>query len=200
MRDLERCVVLVARLPVPPPLELLTHHWIRMSWQGEFVALVGADEVRSAADRALAVATELRRLVGLPCAVGAAEGTIADLAGTLAQARQVSQAAPRTMSTVYYRTDLFAELAVARVPQVDGWLRDVARRLAGGPALVTTLDSFYRNGMSRTLTAAELRIHPRTLDYRLRRVHDLTGLDPLSVRGVRVLSTTATRVLSGGWD
>jgi sugar diacid utilization regulator len=100
---------------------------------------------------------------------------------------------------VHFRTDLFAELGVAQVPSVDRWLRELACRLAAGPDLVTTLDAFYRNDMGRTRTAAALCIHPRTLDYRLQRVHELTGLDPVSVRGVRILSTAVTRVLAGAW-
>jgi len=208
-----RCVVLVVRVRVapghadPPRIgiveDLLARYWIPLSWQApdEFVALVGADGSVSAADRALAVARDFGQLVELPCAVGAAEGDADGFAGTLAQARQVCQVAPLTVrpDTVYYRTDLFAELGVSRVPPVDEWLRDVGQRLTAGPQLVATLDTFYRNKMARTLTAAALCIHPRTLDYRLHRVRELTGLDPVSVRGIRILSTTVTRVLAGAW-
>lgn len=209
-----RCVVLVVRIPSIPGHtdlpwteiveDLLARYWIPLSWQGsdEFVALVGADGPVSAADRALAVARDFGQLVGLPCAAAAAESDDADeLVDTLAQARQVSQVAPLAArpDTVYYRTDLFAELGVTRVPPVDEWLREVGQRLSAGPQLVSTLDAFYRNKMARTLTAAALRIHPRTLDYRLSRVRELTGLDPVSVRGVRILSTTVTRVLAGAW-
>jgi sugar diacid utilization regulator len=133
--------------------------------------------------------------------VGAAEGDAEGFADALAQARQVCRVAPLTVrpDTVHYRADLFAELGVSRVPPVDEWLRDVGQRLTAGPHLVATLDAFYRNKMTRTLTAASLGIHPRTLDYRLNRVRELTGLDPVSVRGVRILSTTVTRVLAGAW-
>lgn len=210
-----RCVVLVVRIPrapsgpIDPPraevvAELLARYWAPMSWEApeEFVALVGADGPVSAEDRALAVARDFGHLVGLPCAVGAAIGDLGELAGTLERARQVCQVAPLDTApdTVHYRTDLFAELGVARVPRVEEWLRDVARRLAAGPQLVPTLAALYRTGMSRTLTAAALGIHPRTLDYRLRRVQELTGLDPMSARGVRILATTVNRALSGCWQ
>ncbi|HEU5474370.1 MAG TPA: helix-turn-helix domain-containing protein [Actinophytocola sp.] len=209
-----RCVVLVVRTPParpghadPPRAEvvadLLARHWMPMSWEtpAEFVALVGADGPVSAEDRALAVARDFGQLVELPCAVGAAVGDTGELAGPLAQARQVCRVAPLDTSpgTVHYRTDLFAELGVARVPPVEAWLRDVADRLAAGPNLVPTLAAFYRTDMSRMLTAATLGIHPRTLDYRLRRAHEVTGLDPVSVRGVRILSTAVTRALAGAW-
>jgi len=209
-----RCVVLVVRTPSalpghadPPRTEIVTdllaRYWIPMSWEEreEFVALVGADGPVCAEDRALAVARDFGQLVELPCVAGAAVGDISELDGTLAQARQVCQVAPIDLlpGTVYYRTDLFAELGVARVPQVEAWLREVADRLGTGPHLVPTLAAFYHTNMSRMLTAAALGIHPRTLDYRLRRVHELTGLDPVSVRGVRILSTTVTRALAGAW-
>jgi sugar diacid utilization regulator len=50
--------------------------------------------------------------------------------------------------------------------------------------------------MNRAATAAALHIHPRTLDYRLRRVRDVTGVDPGSTAGVRLLSATVTRSLA----
>jgi hypothetical protein len=210
-----RCAVLVVRIPAaprghadPPRAEvvadLLARYWTPMSWEApeEFVALVGADGPVSAEDRALAVARDFGQLVKLPCAVGAGIGDIGELAGTLERARQVCRVAPldRLPATVYYRTDLFAELGVALVPRVGEWLRDVASQLAGGPQLVPTLAALYRTGMSRTLTAAAVGIHPRTLDYRLRRVQELTGLDPVSARGVRILATTVNCVLSGCWQ
>jgi hypothetical protein len=210
----ERCLVLVARIPEmisgradPPRAEivesLLTRHWLPISWRApeEFIALVGTDGVVSADDRALAVARDFGQLVELPCAVGAAECGPGELAAALEQARQVCQVAPLTVrpGVVFQRTDLFAELSVAKVPRAELWLRDVARRIADGPDLIATLDSFYRNNMARTVTAAALRIHPRTLDYRLQRVRELTGLDPLSVKGVRILSTAVTRALAGAW-
>jgi hypothetical protein len=202
-----RYVVLVVRMPDArrpnPPraeilAELLTRHWVPLSWEHpeEFIALIDAG---SAPEKALALARDLGQLVNGRCAVGAAEEAAGELAGALAQAREVSRTAPleSVPGTVFYRTDLFAELGVARVPPVDGWLRDVARRLASGPQLITTLDVFYRNNLGRTLTAAALGVHPRTVDYRLRRVRELTGLDPVSVRGVRILSTAVTRFLAG---
>jgi hypothetical protein len=177
--------------------DLLGRHWIPLRWEepGEFVALVPDDGSRD-----LGVVQDFGDRVGLPCAVGAARGRTGELAGTFARARQVSRAAPvRSVThTVHHLTDLFPEVGAARIPPVDRWLREVADRLAAGPDLVATLDAFYRLDLARTRTAAALGIHPRTLEYRLRRVHDLTGLDPASVRGIRVLSTTVTRVLAGG--
>jgi DNA-binding PucR family transcriptional regulator len=94
-------------------------------------------------------------------------------------------------------SDTFVELGVARTPDVEEWLRGIGQRLAAGPDLVTTLDAFYEHGMNRLRAAGALHIHPRTLDYRLRRVGELTGLDPESVQGVRTFSATVSFLLSG---
>ncbi|GAB3740610.1 helix-turn-helix domain-containing protein [Amycolatopsis oliviviridis] len=173
---------------------LLSRQRIPLSWEepGEFVAVV-AD--------AAAAARMVRDFVestGLPVAVGASHATGGRVAAAFAGARELSRVAPvrPAPGTVHYLTDLFAEVGANRLPPVDGWLREVSGRLATGPRLVGTLDAFYRNDMSRSRTAASLNIHPRTLDYRLSRVRDLTGLDPVSVRGVRILSTVVNRALA----
>jgi sugar diacid utilization regulator len=54
--------------------------------------------------------------------------------------------------------------------------------------------------MNRLNTAGTLRIHPRTLDYRFRRVRALVGMAPGSLQGVRVLSAVVARVLAGRWS
>jgi hypothetical protein len=197
----EDWVVTVVRIPAGHPnrtdvlQDLLSRHWIPVHWEepGEFVALVP-----DGGSQGLSVVQDFGDRVGLPCAVGASRGRVGELAETFARARQVSRAAPvrSVPSAVHYLTDLFPEIGAARIPPVDRWLREVADRLTAGPHLIATLDALYRNDMARARTAGLLGIHPRTLEYRLRRVHDLTGLDPLSVRGVRILSTIVTRVLA----
>ncbi|WP_199565004.1 PucR family transcriptional regulator [Spongiactinospora rosea] len=189
-------------------------HLVPLSWQrpDELLALVPHDgsvlvsaraspPTASSGDRLPRLVREIVERVGRPCAVGTAAGPAGDLTRTAELARRVAHVAPlettpRTFSGV---ADVFAELAATQLPEVDRWLREIARRLATGPDLVTTLDAYYRADMNRLLTAAALNIHPRTLDYRLQRVRALSGLDPSTVHGVRVLSTTITRVLSGAW-
>ncbi|MEU2561114.1 helix-turn-helix domain-containing protein [Streptomyces longispororuber] len=138
--------------------------------------------------------------IGRPCAAGTAAAPLAELAGALARARRISRAAPLRRAPAGPRphttADVFVELAVADVPFVDAWLAIVAGRLEPGPDLVVTLDAYYRHDMDRSATAAALNVHPRTLDYRLRRVRELTGLPPGSTRGVRILSAAVTRRLA----
>lgn len=46
------------------------------------------------------------------------------------------------------------------------------------PELLRTLRVFFNTDMNRRLTARQLNIHPNTIDYRLRRIAQLTGLNP----------------------
>ncbi|MBF9130389.1 helix-turn-helix domain-containing protein [Plantactinospora sp. S1510] len=148
--------------------------------------------------KALQRVRQATALIGQPCGVGSAEGAVGGLAETLAWAREASRVAPPQdrPERLPEIADLFVEMAVARTPAVDGWLRTYARALAAGPDLVATLRAYYANDMIRTSTAAALHIHPRTLDYRLRRVREVTGIDPGSTVGVRLLSATVARTLA----
>ncbi|MDG4789272.1 helix-turn-helix domain-containing protein [Micromonospora sp. WMMD1102] len=137
-------------------------------------------------------------LIGQPCAVGSAQGAVGRLAETLSWAREASRVAPPQdrPERLPELADLFVEMAVAHTPAIDGWLRGYAKALVGGPDLVATLGAYYANDMNRTSAAAALHIHPRTLDYRLRRVREITGVDPGSTVGVRLLSATVARTLA----
>ena len=180
---------------------LLRRARLPMVWDtpDEFVALLPAGPTRTPEQtetQALAIAAELAELVARPCSVGAATAKTGALADAASLAGRVSRVSPpqKTPSHLPNMRDMFVELAVTELPQVDDWLTDLGRQLATGPDLVRTLDAFYRHDMNRLNTAGELRIHPRTLDYRLHRVRELVGIDPSSTRGVRTLSTAVTRL------
>ena len=76
-----------------------------------------------------------------------------------------------------------AELLLARSPR----LAEVARRRALGPLeeyarkrgsdLIDTVEAFLASDLDRRRAATALHVHPNTLDYRLKRVEELTGLD-----------------------
>ena len=66
-----------------------------------------------------------------------------------------------------------------------------------GTALVVTLDSYFENGCSVASTARALQVHPKTLAYRLRRIHEVSGLD-LADRQRRLDAELALRVLGPG--
>jgi len=182
--------------------------------QAEVVAALAADRTPAAwlAADELAVLTPGREaktkildcvrrataLIEQPCGIGTALGAVGRLSETLAWAREASRVAPPQdrPQRLPGIEDLFVEMAVARAPALDGWLRARAEALANGPELVATLHAYYANDMNRVRCAAALHIHPRTLDYRLRRVREVAGVDPGSTVGVRLLSAAVARTLA----
>ncbi|MEU1999337.1 helix-turn-helix domain-containing protein [Nocardia gamkensis] len=52
------------------------------------------------------------------------------------------------------------------------------------PELLQTLRSYISNNLNRQRTARSLQVHPNTVDYRLRRISQVTGLDPTTTSGV----------------
>ncbi|WP_405539240.1 helix-turn-helix domain-containing protein [Streptomyces sp. NBC_00075] len=189
---------------------LLRRRQVPIMWHDpeELVALTpeSADDpadaptVPTRQDRALSVVHDITEAVGGSCAIGTSVGAAGALAAAFDRARRVSRVAPMQSGRQHPHTmnDVFVELGVSRLPEVDNWLGDLAGHLTRGPDLITTLDSYYRHDMDRTRTAAALNVHPRTLDYRLQRAHELTGIQPGSTHGVRVLSVVVTRSLARG--
>ncbi|WP_410667749.1 PucR family transcriptional regulator [Amycolatopsis sp. cmx-4-68] len=179
-------------------------HAVPIAWRGpdELLVLLPAGAPQETpADDALSVVRDIAEAVAGACRVGVATGPAGRLPETVSLARQVAEVAPvqRIPQVLPGIGDVFVELGVVRVPEVDQWLRAVAHRLANGPDLVTTLDVYYRHDMNRLRAAVALHIHPRTLDYRLRRVREVTGVDPSSTKGVRVLTAAVARLLAGAW-
>jgi hypothetical protein len=78
--------------------------------------------------------------------------------------------------------EFLPELLLARSPhlaamlegRVFGPLESAAEK--GGADLLTTLEAFLEAALDRRAAAEELHVHPNTLDYRLRRIEELTGL------------------------
>ncbi|MFF3417534.1 PucR family transcriptional regulator [Streptomyces sp. NPDC002698] len=219
----EFCAVAVIRVPDSPLNDrdldveietLVKTHRAPVVWYpksgtrgGELIAVVPcADEavrLPSAPGAVADLVGDFAEALGRPCAAGTAVAPLDELPAALERARRISESAPLGKSSRRLRphtmADVFVELAVADVPFIDAWLHTVARSLESGPDLVTTLDAYYRHDMNRGAAAASLNVHPRTLDYRLRRAAELTGIDPGSAHGIRTLSAVVTRRLSGAW-
>jgi hypothetical protein len=184
---------------------LYKRYQVPMTWHepDEFIALLpakgnGETNGIEVHERALDFARDFAHAVERPCSLGAASGRTHYLGEAVALARRISRVAPaeRTPSRLPMLPDVFVELSVSQEPQVDQWLRELGQRLSTGPDLVTTLDAFYRHDMNRLNTAGALRIHPRTLDYRLQRVRELVGINPGSTHGVRTFSAAVSRLLA----
>ena len=76
--------------------------------------------------------------------------------------------------------------AAARRELVDRAYRPLAVHTG---ALLETLSAYLGTGRSLEAAARDLYVHPNTVRYRLRRVTDVTGWDPLDARDSYVLQT-----------
>lgn len=199
-----RYAVSVLRVPAPAVPEQDRSAVVSALAVGSLVAWLSRDELvlltPGTVDRTVALhqVRSAVALLGRACQVASVEGVTGRLAESLTWAREASRVAPTEdrPARLYVLADLFVELAVANTPEIDAWLRAFARRLSNGPDLVSTLHAYYRHDMNRAAASAALRIHPRTLDYRLQRARKVTGLEPGSTLGVRMLSTAVARLLA----
>ncbi|MEV6977785.1 helix-turn-helix domain-containing protein [Kitasatospora sp. NPDC093806] len=74
--------------------------------------------------------------------------------------------------------DLLLEYQLSRPSQARSRLASLLAPLDEAGELLTTLRVHLAGGLSRRHTAQALHLHPNTVDYRLRRIAVLTGLDP----------------------
>ncbi|MDL4774471.1 MULTISPECIES: PucR family transcriptional regulator [Thermomonosporaceae] len=88
---------------------------------------------------------------------------------------------------LYRFEDVVLEYQLARPGPGLAVLAAKLDRLAERPELMDTLRAFVRHGHNRSRTAKDLHVHRNTLDYRLRKVAALTGLDPGVPGGARLL-------------
>lgn len=83
--------------------------------------------------------------------------------------------------------DVLLEYLVTRPSDAATRLAGVLTAIERGPELLETLQGYFDHDLDRRTAAAALNIHPNTLDYRLKRVGELTGLSVGSARGLQVL-------------
>ncbi|MFE3556173.1 PucR family transcriptional regulator [Streptomyces sp. NPDC059193] len=92
------------------------------------------------------------------------------------EVRKVAQASGRPPG-LYRLADVLLEYQLTRPGPALTQLSSLLAPLAGKPELLETLRAYLSGGMDRRSTAERLSVHPNTLDYRLRRITALTGLD-----------------------
>src|SRR3954449_8167107 len=107
----------------------------------------------------------------------------AELAPMLVDLRLLIDVARRAGREGDLRLEEFLpELLLARSPHLGAMLEErvygplVSAAEKGGADLLTTLEAFLEAALDRRATAEVLHVHPNTLDYRLRRIEELTGL------------------------
>ncbi|MFD0556194.1 PucR-like helix-turn-helix protein [Stackebrandtia endophytica] len=112
-------------------------------------------------------------------------------AGELTEIAEVAQAARLTQEVLevvrafgrlpglYRLSDVLLEYQLTRPSKAVTQLASLLDPLEDNPDLLHTLQVYLANSLDRRRTAALLHVHPNTVDYRLRRAVQLTGLDPL---------------------
>ncbi|WP_424186914.1 PucR family transcriptional regulator [Actinokineospora sp. G85] len=122
----------------------------------------------------------LEKAAGAPvlaCATLSAPGDVPAAARLAVELREVAAAFDRPPG-LYRLDDLLLEHQLTRPGPARGHLAELLTPLSDKPDLLPTLRRYLATNLNRRQTAAGLRVHPNTVDYRLRRVAELTGLDP----------------------
>jgi len=87
----------------------------------------------------------------------------------------------------YLLQDVLLEYQLTRPSDAHAALSGLLDPLDRNPDLPHTLAVYLEHDLDRRRTASALHVHPNTLDYRLRRIVELTGLDPSTSRGLQLL-------------
>lgn len=87
--------------------------------------------------------------------------------------------------------ELLPERALAGDPHAkDALTTGICAPLqAAGHGLLETVDAYVNGGHSLEATARELFVHTNTVRYRLKRITEVTGWDPMEPRDAYVLHT-----------
>ncbi|MFG2819836.1 PucR family transcriptional regulator [Kitasatospora sp. NPDC048365] len=142
-------------------------------------------------DRLARLVEDLARVCGaelLVAAAAAAPDGVADAARLVGEVREVAQASGRGPG-LYLLDDVLLEYQLSRPSPARDRLATLLAPLAGRPELLDTLRAFLACGLDRRQAAARLQVHPNTVDYRLRKATELTGLD--AARGADQLTLRA---------
>ncbi|MGV9633042.1 PucR family transcriptional regulator [Nocardia rhamnosiphila] len=85
---------------------------------------------------------------------------------------------------VYHFEDFALEYQLTRTGPGHVALWSLLEPLDEYPKLLDTLREHIWNNSGRRRTSAAMHIHPNTFDYRLKRIHEITGLDPAEPTGL----------------
>ncbi len=132
------------------------------------------DQLREVADR-------LADVVGGSLHAAGAFATPDEVPDAVAQSSEILTLVQRSGRPpgLYRLADVLLEYQLSRPSPARAELAHLLTPLTGKPELMQTLEAFVAGGLSRRDTAAALSVHANTVDYRMRRVHELTGLNPV---------------------
>jgi hypothetical protein len=165
---------------------------------GGGTVLVPVPDQQPAAETAAVVGQLVDGLAGSAGAPVRAGWTVAPAPGGVpmaaAEAREVLRLATALNHPpgAYAIDDVALEYLLTRPSDAGDRLQHVLAPLEQGPELLATLEAWFAADFDRRAAARALTIHPNTLDYRLRRVTELTGLTVTTARGLQLLGAAMT--------
>jgi sugar diacid utilization regulator len=117
----------------------------------------------------------------------------ARLAAASTQVREVLRLVGRLgrPAGLYRLADVLLEYQLTRPSDALAGLAALLDPLERNPDLLLTLDTYLAEDLDRRRTAAALHVHPNTLDYRLKRIVGLTGLEPTTTAGLQLLAAAS---------
>lgn len=142
-----------------------------------------------------AAAQAVESLDGLVVGVGSDGVGLDHIAVSYRQARAavtIALTAPRAGRVLTHR-DVLLDLAIAQGAESAGLLESAVAPLiaydrAQGTDLVATLEAYLEHRFHAARAATVLHVKPNTVLYRLARIAQVSGHDPMSVDGILVLS------------
>ncbi|WP_263165679.1 PucR family transcriptional regulator [Streptomyces sp. SCSIO ZS0520] len=147
------------------------------------------------------VLDHMSRVSGAALTAGAAAarprdvGAAARLSGEVREVAAVFGREPG----LYRLQDVLLEYQLTRPGPARAELAALLAPLAGQHGLLDTLRTHFACALNRRATAARLQVHPNTVDYRLRKIAALTGLDTSTAADLpRISAALAALDASGG--
>ncbi|MFC6011075.1 PucR family transcriptional regulator [Nocardia lasii] len=92
----------------------------------------------------------------------------------------------------YRLDDLLLEYQLTRPGPARERLAQRVVPLLNSPHLIEALEAHLRHGADRKTASRRIHVHPNTFTYRLRRIAELTGLDPSDPTDSRMLAASLT--------
>ncbi|WP_078325267.1 PucR family transcriptional regulator [Mycobacteroides salmoniphilum] len=136
-------------------------------------------------------------VAGGPVTLGVSEAADpGEIAAATEEARELALLALRLGRApgAYRLPDVLMEYQITRPGRARDLLAATVQPLAAHPHLQQALSAYLQHEHGRQLAAKSLHVHPNTLDYRLRRVAELTGLDPAQPAAARTLAAALLAV------
>jgi hypothetical protein len=117
-------------------------------------------------------------VAGTPLTAAVAVAEVAEVPAAVAHTAEIVDLVRATGRPpgLYRLEDVLLDYQLSRPSAALPALAARLEPLAGKPELLTTLQTYLNLDRERRMTATALHVHPNTVDYRLRRISELTGL------------------------